>query len=105
MAALGRSFCHDDRGHDCVRSPTKGTAHARRKAALQVEAAQKCLRVDQDGLNFDDQEDVRRRVEGEDVNASSLAEMVEAGLGAGQPADAFELADQPRRKRGMIGIE
>jgi hypothetical protein len=52
---------------------------------LEVQPAERLLEVPQRGLHFDDEDDASDRMEGDDVGAATIAEVVEADLDAHEP--------------------
>lgn len=104
-AAHGRAIHdHEDR-HHCLRPPAARRRHERSHPCLAVDPHEEALEVEHAGLDLDDQQDAGGGVDGEEVDAASLTEMIEGDLREHQPAKALEAALPDLAQPRVIGVQ
>ena len=77
---------HERRNGDPRLSPTMLPGNVDSQPYLDIQDPKRCLDVAHRGLDLDDKDDARRRVEREEVVAAPLSVMVEADLDGDQPS-------------------
>jgi hypothetical protein len=79
--------------------------HTRRDAHLDVQRPEQALGVGQFGLDLDDCQALRNRMPCEQINAASVAVLVEARLRHDRPIPLFEAAFPSGLERCMTLVE
>lgn len=101
----GRGRDDDDPGN-VLGDPTKLLAHdPRHDAELSRQRGEEVLQIGHRCLHLDDQQDPRARVPGENVDGTSIAEVVEGELGQNFPFGGLQDLDRRVHDRSMGAVK
>jgi hypothetical protein len=104
-SAIRRRVGEDEDGQHGERLPPVSASDARRNAQLRIDTAEEGLDGCKDGLDLDHRQEARTWMPGEQVDATAVAEVIEADLGAHLPSPALQALLPGVLDEGMVRIE